>query len=86
VIYGVLQPLQGALLYVVRTFTRYLGGCVPSTKKRSAGVPDDIPHRGYQLIQKIHFPGTRGEFDTDVTKSGTSGNGVPMLTSGVPIA
>jgi Domain of unknown function (DUF1906) len=32
-----------------------------------AGVPDDIPHRGYQLVQRIANPGKPNEFDSDVT-------------------
>jgi hypothetical protein len=41
-----------------------------------AGVPDDIPHRGYQLVQYIHYPDTPEEFDSDVTKVDAFGNGV----------
>lgn len=35
-----------------------------------AGVPDDIPNRGYQLIQRISNPGTPSEFDSNVTRNG----------------
>jgi hypothetical protein len=41
-----------------------------------AGVPDDIPHRGYQLVQYIHYPGTPQEFDSNVTKTDAFGGGV----------
>ena len=51
-----------------------------------AGVPDDIPHRGYQLIQHIQNVGKPDEFDSNVTKNDAFGSGVmwvsqPALTS-----
>jgi hypothetical protein len=38
-------------------------------------VPDEIPHRGYQLVQRISDPGPNG-FDSDVTKTDAFGGGV----------
>jgi hypothetical protein len=46
-----------------------------------AGVPDDIPQRGYQLIQYIHYPDTPNEFDSNVSKTDNFGGGVMWLTS-----
>jgi hypothetical protein len=40
-----------------------------------AGVPDEIPHRGYELVQRISDPGPNG-FDSDVTKTDAFGGGV----------
>jgi len=45
----------------------------------SAGVPADIPHRGYQLIQRISNPGTPAEFDSDVTQTDNFGQNVTWL-------
>jgi Domain of unknown function (DUF1906) len=45
-----------------------------------AGVPDDIPHRGYQLIQHIHNPNTPSEFDSNVTKTDNFNGGVMWIT------
>jgi hypothetical protein len=39
-----------------------------------AGVPDEIPHRGYQLVQRIHHPGTPKEFDSDVVRNDAFGH------------
>jgi hypothetical protein len=47
-----------------------------------AGVPDDIPHRGYQLIQHIQNPGPN-EFDSDVTKLDAFGGGVSWVSGTV---
>jgi hypothetical protein len=41
-----------------------------------SGVPDDIPHRGYQLVQYIQNPGKLNEFDSNVTKIDAFGNSV----------
>ena len=46
-----------------------------------AGVPDDIPNRGYQLIQRISNPGASNEFDSDVTKDDNFGGGVKWLSA-----
>jgi hypothetical protein len=45
-----------------------------------SGVPDDIPHRGYQLIQYIHNPDTPNEFDSNVTKTDNFNSGIMWLT------
>jgi hypothetical protein len=45
-----------------------------------AGVPDDIPHRGYQLVQHIQNPGKLNEFDSDVTKTDNFGDGVMWIS------
>jgi hypothetical protein len=39
-----------------------------------SGVPEDIPHRGYQLVQRIHHPGTPKEFDSDVVRNDAFGH------------
>jgi hypothetical protein len=49
-----------------------------------SGVPDDIPHRGYQLIQHIHNAGQRNEFDSNVTKIDAFGKSV-MWVTGSPL-
>jgi Domain of unknown function (DUF1906) len=46
-----------------------------------AGVPDDVPNRGYQLIQRIQNPGTKNEFDSNVTRTDNFGGGVQWLTA-----
>lgn len=46
-----------------------------------AGVPDDIPNRGYQLVQRISNPGTSSEFDSNVTRTDTFGSGVMWIAS-----
>jgi|SRR5690348_5411852 len=51
-----------------------------------AGVPDDIPHRGYQLIQRIQNAGTAYEFDSDVTKIDNFGDGVMWLANAPTVA
>jgi Rv2525c-like, glycoside hydrolase-like domain len=45
-----------------------------------AGVPDDIPHRGYQMIQYIENPDTPQEFDRNVTKTDNFSDAVLWLT------
>ena len=45
-----------------------------------SGVPDDIPHRGYQLIQHIQNAGKPNEFDSNVTKIDVFGNSVMWVT------
>jgi hypothetical protein len=42
----------------------------------AAGVPADIPHRGYQLVQHIQNAGKSNEFDSNVTKNDAFGSGV----------
>src|SRR5262249_24314240 len=44
-----------------------------------AGVPDDIPNRGYQLIQRISNPGKPSEFDSNVTRVDACGAGVMWI-------
>jgi hypothetical protein len=51
-----------------------------------AGVPDDIPQRGYQLIQRIHYPGTSLEFDSNVTKTDNFDGGVMWITGTALVA
>ena len=46
-----------------------------------AGVPDDIPNRGYQLVQRISNPGTPSEFDSNVTRTDAFGSGVMWIAS-----
>ena len=46
---------------------------------QKAGVPDDIPHRGYHLVQRIAHPGTAAEFDSNVTRTDPSGNAAMWL-------
>jgi hypothetical protein len=41
-----------------------------------SGVPDEIPNRGYQLIQQIENPGTDDAFDRDVVRTDNFGNQV----------
>jgi hypothetical protein len=50
----------------------------------TAGVPDDIPNRGYQLIQRISDPGTPSEFDSNVTRTDAFGSGVMWIASSTP--
>jgi len=45
-----------------------------------SGVPDDIPHRGYQLIQHIQNPGKPNEFDSNVTKIDSFGSSVMWVS------
>jgi hypothetical protein len=44
-----------------------------------AGVPDDIPPRGYQMIQRIQNPNTPSEFDSNVTQTDAFGGGVMWI-------
>jgi hypothetical protein len=46
-----------------------------------AGVPDDIPNRGYQLIQRISNPGTPSEFDSNVTLIDAFSSGVMWIVN-----
>ena len=49
-----------------------------------AGVPDDIPNRGYQLTQYIQNPGKPNEFDSNVTKTDNFGSAI-MWVAGSPL-
>ena len=46
----------------------------------ASGVPADIPHRGYQLFQRITGSGAN-EFDSDVVKTDNFGGAVKMCVS-----
>ncbi len=50
----------------------------------AAGVPADIPHRGYQMVQRITGAGTT-EFDTDTIKTDNFG-GAAQWCVGVPVS
>jgi hypothetical protein len=45
-----------------------------------SGVPEEIPHRGYQLVQRIANAGTKSEFDSKVTKTDAFGGSVRWLS------
>jgi hypothetical protein len=45
-----------------------------------AGVPDNIPPRGYQLVQRINNPNTPSEFDSNVTSTDAFGLAVRWIT------
>jgi hypothetical protein len=45
-----------------------------------AGVPDNIPPRGYQLVQRINNPNTPSEFDSNVTSTDAFGLAVKWIT------
>lgn len=47
----------------------------------ASGVPADIPHRGYQLSQRITGSGTSSEFDSDVLKTDNFGGAVQWCMS-----
>jgi Domain of unknown function (DUF1906) len=64
------------LYWDIRTQHYWKGG-----SSAEAGVPDDIPPRGYQLVQRIHDPGPR-EYDSDVTRTDTFGGGVMWAVNG----
>ena len=49
-----------------------------------AGVPDDIPNRGYQLKQHIQNAGKANEFDSNVTETDNYKGGI-MWISGSPL-
>lgn len=51
-----------------------------------AGVPADIPNRGYQLSQRIQNPGQSNEFDWDVTKTDNFGSGVMWISNASLVA
>ena len=51
-----------------------------------AGVPDDIPQRGYQLTQYIENPEQPNEFDKNVTKTDNFNGGVMWLTTAALVA
>jgi hypothetical protein len=46
-----------------------------------AGVPDDIPPRGYQMIQRIQNPNTPAEFDSNVTRTDAFGLGAMWIVN-----
>ncbi len=46
----------------------------------ASGVPSDIPHRGYQMSQRITGTG-RNEFDSDVVKTDNFGSAVQWCVS-----
>jgi len=47
-----------------------------------SGVPDDIPNRGYQMIQRIQKSSGDEEFDSNVTRTDGFGLGVMWVESG----
>jgi hypothetical protein len=51
-----------------------------------AGVPDDIPQRGYQLTQYIENPDQPNEFDKNVTKTDNFDGGIMWLTNAPLVA
>jgi hypothetical protein len=63
------------LYWDIRTSHYWKGG-----SSAEAGVPDEIPHRGYQLVQRINDPGP-DEFDSDVTKTDAFGGGVMWVVN-----
>jgi hypothetical protein len=69
----------------VLRLTNSTGTRKPSITGRAAqakaGAPDDIPDRGYQLVQPIGNPNTPSEFDSNVTRADAFGSGVMWLTS-----
>jgi Domain of unknown function (DUF1906) len=64
------------LYWDIRTTHYWKGG-----SSAEAGVPDEIPHRGYQMVQRINDPGPE-EFDSDVTKTDALGGGVMWVVNG----
>ncbi len=67
------------LYWDLRTTRYWKGG-----SSAKAGVPDDIPVRGYQLIQRINNPGPN-EFDSNVTKTDNLGGSITWLAPGSPL-
>lgn len=64
------------LYWDVKTKHYWKGG-----SSAKAGVPDDIPHRGYQIIQRIQNPNTSKEFDSDVTRTDAFGLGAMWIVN-----
>ena len=46
-----------------------------------AGVPADIPNRGYQMTQRISGAGTSSEFDSDVIRADNFGGAVQFCVA-----
>ncbi len=64
------------LYWDIRTTHYWKGG-----SNAEAGVPADIPPRGYQLVQRINDPGPY-EFDSDFTRTDAFGGSVMWAVNG----